>query len=102
MVVFQIPFSTAPVAIVKALVMMTGEVEYSNMFFADDPAEKLHKGWLANIIVVAFILLVTILIMNLLVHLVLFHDQWRGEGGDHSNQIGQKRARVFQEIFNFS
>lgn len=66
---FQAPFSSFPRTIVKTLVMMVGEFEYNAMFYSSihDHEERAYNAHASQVVFLIFMIVMTILIMNLLV-----------------------------------
>ena len=64
---FRPPYSTAYYAIIRTSVMMIGEFDYNDIFHGED---EMHY-WLTYVLFCAFLLIMTIIIMNLLVGLAV-------------------------------
>ena len=62
---FNVP---VPAAIVKTLVMMAGEIEYENFVYENGPA---LFGFTGHAMILIFVVLVSIILMNLLVGLAV-------------------------------
>ena len=63
----QTPFATPYHAIIRTSVMMIGEFDYNDIFHGED---DMHY-WLTYVIFCIFLLVMTIIIMNLLVGLAV-------------------------------
>ena len=77
----QIAFTTVPWALLKTSVMMIGEFEYEALFLENqspsDP-QRMYYPEISAIIFILFLILMSVLIMNLLVRQLLFMPQWNG------------------------
>ena len=67
-------FGDLPKAIIKTFVMTSGELEYDNLFFADEFPINLQSvpyEWTTRLFFVVFVIIMPIIIMNLLVGLAV-------------------------------
>jgi ankyrin repeat protein len=62
-------FSDLKWVIIKVLVMMSGELEYEDIFYADDAPIKYH--YTAQVMFLAYVILVTVILANLMVGLAV-------------------------------
>lgn len=71
--IFQEPFKLFPQTIVKTLVMIVGEFEYSGMFYSSttDHDLKAYYPRASQFLFFIFAIIMTILIMNLLVRIIV-------------------------------
>ncbi|XP_070189214.1 transient receptor potential cation channel subfamily A member 1 homolog [Littorina saxatilis] len=65
----QVAFSTVPKSLIKTSVMMIGEFDFDNVF--NDSTNPLHYSAVSYIIFIAFLIIMSILLMNLLVGLAV-------------------------------
>ncbi|XP_052238604.1 transient receptor potential cation channel subfamily A member 1 homolog [Dreissena polymorpha] len=63
----QTPYHTSYHAIIRTMVMMIGEMDYNDIFHSDD---KVHY-WITYVLICIFLIVMSIIIMNLLVGLAV-------------------------------
>ncbi|CAG7836492.1 unnamed protein product [Allacma fusca] len=67
------PYSSIPLAVLKVLMMMVGEVNYEDLFYGNEesPVDDLLYPLTGHILYGAFVIMITIVLMNLLVGLTV-------------------------------
>lgn len=93
-------FANPWVSFLKVLVMMTGELEFDNIFFQDK--EQIKLKWSADFIFVIFLLFVTVVLMNLLVGIAVHDIQGLQKTADLQKLEQQTRLISYVELALFN
>nr|XP_053649353.1 transient receptor potential channel pyrexia-like isoform X1 [Cherax quadricarinatus] len=94
------PFKVYFLRFIKTLVMMTGEIDYDEWFFADD--KMIMYPVTSHIIFVIFLIFVTIILMNLLVGLAVSDIQGLQKSAGLDRLVRQTELIAHFESFMFS
>ncbi|CAG7816023.1 unnamed protein product [Allacma fusca] len=86
-------FSSPPLAFMKVLTMMVGEVDYEEQFYTDDPAQPIPYPITAHVLHTAFVVFISIILMNLLVGLAV-HDIQGLQKGAKLNRLSRQTALI--------
>ena len=98
---FNVP---VPAAIVKTLVMMAGEIEYENFIYENGPA---LFGFTGHAMILIFVVLVSIILMNLLVGLAVSDIQGLQKSagldrlGRQTELISHIESMLFSRLLHF-
>lgn len=65
------PFTNVPLSLLKTVVMMSGELEFEDMFYNGEPGEEIQFPYTAHFLFLMFVVLVTVILTNLLVGLAV-------------------------------
>ncbi|KAJ3647655.1 hypothetical protein Zmor_019520 [Zophobas morio] len=86
--------------IIKVLVMMSGELEYEDIFY--DPDAPIEYEWTAQIMFLAFVILVTVILANLMVGLAVSDIQGLQQSAGLDRLVRQAELVAHLESMLFS
>ncbi|KAG5896169.1 hypothetical protein JTB14_016944 [Gonioctena quinquepunctata] len=105
---FGVIFSNHPVfgdlkwVLLKVIIMMSGELDYEDDFFTDDESQGIKYPYTAQIMYLCFVLLVTIILMNLVVGLAVSDIQGLQQSAGLDRLVRQAELVAHLESMLFS
>ncbi|XP_044745341.1 transient receptor potential channel pyrexia-like [Coccinella septempunctata] len=93
-------FKRLPLVLIKVIVMMSGELEYEDIFF--DETQPIKFPWTAQVMFLAFVVLVTIILTNLMVGLAVSDIQGLQQSAGLDRLVRQAELVAHLESMLFS
>ncbi|KAK9878515.1 hypothetical protein WA026_022411 [Henosepilachna vigintioctopunctata] len=93
-------FKKLPLVLIKVIVMMSGELEYEDIFF--DDTQPIKFPWTAQLMFLAFVVLVTIILTNLMVGLAVSDIQGLQQSAGLDRLVRQAELVAHLESMLFS
>ncbi|CAG9838316.1 unnamed protein product [Diabrotica balteata] len=88
--------------LLKVIIMMSGELEYEDVFFPDDKYEKIKYPYTAQLMYLCFVILVTIILTNLIVGLAVSDIQELQQSAGLDRLVRQAELVAHLESMLFS
>ncbi|EFX71249.1 hypothetical protein DAPPUDRAFT_327376 [Daphnia pulex] len=94
-------FGEIPIALLTAIVMMTGEMDFNALFYDENGTEKIRFPGTTHLVFLFFVLLIVIVLMNLLVGLAVSDIQGLLNSAGLNRLIRTTKQIARMEIFIF-
>ncbi|XP_034250301.1 transient receptor potential channel pyrexia [Thrips palmi] len=96
------PFANVPLSLLKTVVMMSGELEFEDMFYNGQPGEEIQFPYTAHFLFLMFVVLVTVILTNLLVGLAVSDIQGLQKSAGLDRLVRQAELVAHLESMLFS
>lgn len=95
-------FKNLLIGLMKTIIMMSGELEFEDLFYSEEPGEKINYAGTAHVMFLAFVILVTVILTNLLVGLAVSDIQGLQQSAGLDRLVRQAELIAHLESMLFS